>query len=254
MDRLSAVKIHWLSRTVSEAKLSISHLADVQNISGQLRGPFCRYSRTLPSNHRIVNGQAVIVDPCYWTPKLPFYYEITLESAQLSEPLCFNFGLRWCIPHRNVIRLDGKPYVFRAIMPKAGEIDLLQLREASASLAVSDYVPRLFKDASELGVMVSVLTCCEEPLDAFPSVHFAEEANSSAGIISLSIDSSISNAVRLTEESELEEGINYREKPPMFVVRRGCRGDVSVLRAECDRLQRDVARFGQFAGYLIDAT
>jgi hypothetical protein len=45
-------------------------------IEGLITGPYCAYARTLPATYPIRSGQVSIVDPCYWTPELPFLYQI----------------------------------------------------------------------------------------------------------------------------------------------------------------------------------
>src|SRR5262245_38749174 len=61
----------------------------IAEISGSLRGPSSAYARTLASDFRVVPygilpatgafGEIVVVDPCYWTPALPFFYELNLN-------------------------------------------------------------------------------------------------------------------------------------------------------------------------------
>src|SRR5262245_44367987 len=61
-----------------------------RSIRGQVNGPFCEYSNTLPSRSKLepdepltasnrIQAKATILEPCYWEPSHPFCYEIQLE-------------------------------------------------------------------------------------------------------------------------------------------------------------------------------
>jgi hypothetical protein len=62
-------------------------------LGGRLVGPECERAHTLPTSApfvaRVVEGallaEAVVVDPCFWTPDLPFLYRAKLE---LIRRLC----------------------------------------------------------------------------------------------------------------------------------------------------------------------
>ena len=87
----------------------------------------------------------------------------------------------------------------------------------------------------------------------FPSVHFARSsATLSSDILPLVDDDVAPSSVCLTDESKLSSTTDYANESPRFIVRRSAATELADLRSECDRLQRDVAKFGQFAGYLID--
>lgn len=253
------MRIHCTDRCEGQATVHFS-LGDAmlsQSITGKLRGPFCEHSRTLPSNFVVEHGRAVVVDPCFWTPKLPFLYEAQLrhDSAAGSVMVDFQFGLRWCITERNGLRLNGKPYVVRAVTASS-DPDLAAFRAASASLVMPQYSEQTCLAASKLGVLV----ICIDPLaddqsaaiQRFPAVHFAR-AELSPDIIPLVEDSPRKHHVCLTEESTLNETTDYAREAPRFIVRRIGNGSISELRKECDWLQRDTASIGQFAGYLIDS-
>jgi hypothetical protein len=59
-------------------------------LGGTLRGPFCKNARTLPAevafrqieNVAKVQAEAVVPDPCMWTPELPHVYEVNVEARQ----------------------------------------------------------------------------------------------------------------------------------------------------------------------------
>ena len=255
MSSLPSIEIQSLHRSEGQASIRIAVDGRHEGVRGRLRGPFCQLSRTLPSNHKIENGQAVIVDPCYWTPKLTFLYELRIDS----EPHNFEikWGLRWCITDRNGIRLNGKNHVVRAICPN-NDFEISEIRDQSASLIVRKFSPTLCEAASEIGVMLLHLGSSSDEerqqLQLCPAVHFlASEIPLAADVLAMTNRQDVPKSVCLTGEQELVGGTNYKEQTPRFIVRPSHSGDLADLRRECDRLQRDVASFGQFAGYLVDS-
>ena len=70
-------------------------------LSGSIRGPFCRYASTLQSSASLVsrshNGgllaEAVLPDPCFWTPDLPHLYRVQVElAAGQRRPVMCSFN------------------------------------------------------------------------------------------------------------------------------------------------------------------
>jgi hypothetical protein len=59
-------------------------------LHGTLRGPFCETARTLPAEFAFHNlnqaqpptAEAVVPDPCTWSPELPHLYEAVVEARQ----------------------------------------------------------------------------------------------------------------------------------------------------------------------------
>ena len=66
---------------------------DDLQLGGRLVGPECELARTLqtsvPFVARAAEGalmaQAVVVDPCFWTPELPFLYRAKLELRRKGQ-------------------------------------------------------------------------------------------------------------------------------------------------------------------------
>jgi glycosyl hydrolase family 2 len=58
------------------------------NLRGQLRGPFCSIARTLPATFgfgqaagdRPNSAEAVVTDPCLWSPEMPHLYQVDIEA------------------------------------------------------------------------------------------------------------------------------------------------------------------------------
>jgi beta-galactosidase/beta-glucuronidase len=82
-------------------------------LRGTLRGPFCERGRTLPaelmfrdvSNADRVQAEALVPDPCMWTPEMPHLYQANVEARQ-GEQLIAEYhgtiGLRRLAPRRPV--------------------------------------------------------------------------------------------------------------------------------------------------------
>lgn len=232
---------------------------DSRSIAGRLRGPFCHHSRTLPSNFIVKHGKTVVVDPCFWTPKMPFLYELqlTFESPTETQQVEFTFGLRWCTLHGSGLRLNGKPYVVRAITADSAT-DIDALVASSASLVMPQFSAPICESASRLGVLIVCLDTLTpeqaELAQRYPSLHFARGGSSlPTGAIALADQDVARDAVQLMPETDLSKVRDSQAKSARFIVRNGAAGSLADLRQECDRLQRDVARYGQFAGYLIDS-
>jgi hypothetical protein len=57
-------------------------------VQGTLRGPYCEGSRTLPAEFRFRRAsrpgvaEAVVTDPCTWSPRLPHLYHVDVEARQ----------------------------------------------------------------------------------------------------------------------------------------------------------------------------
>lgn len=62
-------------------------------LRGTIRGPFCRNSRTLPAEFpfrqlakrgpasAMLEADALVPDPCLWSPELPHVYQIDVEAV-----------------------------------------------------------------------------------------------------------------------------------------------------------------------------
>ncbi|MEQ8835382.1 MAG: hypothetical protein RID07_01105, partial [Lacipirellulaceae bacterium] len=99
----------------------------IESVTGILRGPRCRFSKTLPSTFSFEGKELLVTEPCYWSPRLPFLYEIELEvNLQDGTSLQFEHRLginRWDIHHQN-LRLEGKRTVLRGGSVSEFEADL----------------------------------------------------------------------------------------------------------------------------------
>lgn len=223
-------------------------------IRGRIRGPFCEYSRTLPSNFPIRDGQALIVDPCFWTPSLPFQYEVettVLHDDGRQQTETFLWGLRWCQLHRDNVRLNGKRFVVRAIESRPGEMNLEELRAHGTSLYVPTDDEELFREASRRGVMLVVAAEADSAdirrLNRFPAVHFVRTPATGDDLYVIGGDAKHSK-VRWVGANDMTI---HAARHPTFVARSEFFQEAAEQRRACDTLQRDMSPFGQFAGYVI---
>ena len=93
--------------------------ADVRTIAGQIYGPHCEFGRTLASTFVVeaVPGrageaclaQSLVLDPCFWTPEMPFLYdlELTIDSTVYKTSMGLRRwsanGASWSLEARRVV-------------------------------------------------------------------------------------------------------------------------------------------------------
>lgn len=247
-------------RSTGEARLRFDLGDGEAGIVGTVRGPFSAYSSTLPSSYAIRQGRCVVVDPCYWTPALPFHYEVEVKAD--GSEFQFQWGIRWCVPHRGDIRLGGKRFVFRAIefdVMASGDVELSlrRLRELKTGLIVPAPNDALCQLATKHGILLfAVGDMTDESLchlNGYAGVHFATGCRHGTDLLTVSPAGDSRGHIELLDANQVEEsdGGGVRHGRPQFISRRTTARGIDDLRDACDALQRDMARFGQFAGYLI---
>ena len=156
------------------AVLPRAGLPDDVQLAGELVGPYCRYSQTLPARIRFVDrgpgaallAEAVVPDPCFWTPELPFMYsaELRLSTADTGrnatvEPTVVQrpFGIRRLGVQGDSIYLDAKRFVMRGVRHDAPTIEEIKAaREAASALYIELANDQTLQAASEEGVLLAV--------------------------------------------------------------------------------------------------
>jgi hypothetical protein len=207
---------------------------------------------------------------------MPFLYQVDVhcedgDGVVRSETFCW--GMRRLEVHRDDLRLDGRRYVIRAIEDQGlGVADLPELRELAGALLSRDPDETLCQEASELGVLLIVELNVELDSESqlrgwsrYPAVCIGVGTDPSivgprvAHDIIRAVNCHAGNAtlptgadVVICTESDVTRIVRQTESgKPILVRRQHGGGSPRELRAECDRLQRDLAPFGQFAGYVI---
>lgn len=97
-----------------EAQVRARYLGPASaTLRGTVRGPFCEKGRTLPATFVFRQSdtnqpnciEAVITDPCMWTPEMPHYYRAKLQAMNGDTVIAEydgTIGLRRLAPRRPV--------------------------------------------------------------------------------------------------------------------------------------------------------
>ena len=135
-------------------------------LTGSLVGPKCRYAQTLPAQFSFVDrgagptllAEALVPEPCFWTPEMPHLYQATLElrrGEQVIAKCTRDFGIRTLGIAGTSLNYDGKRWVLRGMRSdQLPSIELGELRACDAALLVDHPVEPLCREASQLGVLL----------------------------------------------------------------------------------------------------
>jgi hypothetical protein len=93
-------------------------------LAGNLIGPSCEFAQTLPARipfvqHRLDDrllAEAIVPDPCFWTPDLPFLYRAELELRAGGDPagkIDQTAGIRRLGVRGKSLFFEGKRFVLR---------------------------------------------------------------------------------------------------------------------------------------------
>jgi hypothetical protein len=277
-------------------------------ITGRVEGPKCRYSHTLPARipvrHRGVRtsdgdvalarpelvGEAIVPDPNFWTPELPFLYRATVEVRRGEEVVAKyeqDFGIRPLGVRGKRLVFDGKIWVPRAVQRKivVGDAPLELWRETATVMVVDDPDDELCREASEVGVILFArVTKFDDVLERvrawnrYPSVVLiiVDQHDLSHSVLSLPTSSSRYRNILLADRDELREGargesgpvkarviqrsrdrmdlvveeMNESDRPALIQGNTGKRL-LSEARSVCDELQAEFAGKCDPAGYIV---
>lgn len=156
--------------------LGLEDVAGV-TVSGTVRGPICAHSRTLQATIPLADqscqhakgpgevpvGAALIPDPCYWTPELPFLYRVDVRCRRGDKLLLEEsrtLGLRPLGLRGHQFYLAGQPWMLRGVRIAAGQaVDLGLCHENNLAIWICAPDEPMCRDASDTGVaMVADLT------------------------------------------------------------------------------------------------
>lgn len=233
-------------------------------------------------------ARALVPDPCCWSPDLPALYAARVElvvDGQVREQWERRIGIRRFAPRGRDFVFDQKRWVLRGVWQSSVTTrDLADWRAAPAAMVVEQPADELCAAASRQGVVVvaiargdgaelvdelrrlaqwpAVILCLvdgELPVDTTPrriapNLTIAQRwprENTSllanwAEAIWLEIGDDVPVAAEQTRKCSL----------PVVACRRLASADGGAIeltraRAACDDLQRDLAPFGDFAGYVV---
>lgn len=234
-------------------------------------------------------GAAAVPDPCFWSAQLPALYDVHVElrdGTRVVQALDQTIGIRRLGAAGRNLRWEGKRWVLRGIggpgpaTPTASVDELVAaFRDASAAMVAVDPGESLCRAASRAGVVVvarlSDPTGIEVQLAALGRSGAVAIALLPAGVAAAAraLHSAAPNLLlaqlchdqipvapadwadvvvcRVSEPAGFHAAVAACPLP--IVAERRLNKTVSVpeARAACDRLQRDLAPGGAYAGYLI---
>jgi beta-galactosidase/beta-glucuronidase len=95
---VSDVEGHVVARYVREDD---DQCGDSVVVRGTLRGPYCETARTLPAEIKFRDlgprqaglAEAIVPDPCVWSPELPHLYQVDVEARQAEKVLAAYHGM-----------------------------------------------------------------------------------------------------------------------------------------------------------------
>ena len=276
-------------RTENHARilLSVREGSGIAEITGTVRGPYSEFAKTLTADFPLkptatVTVEALIVEPCYWTPHMPFWYDFRLQlrlSDGTQREEIHRAGIRRLFCEGRNIRLESKRIVLRGLRHNSPTEDDLRLaRKCETALLVNDPTPEFFLAANRLGVPLvvdlsehqSIETKVFHRLDWSPAVMLVlmnlEQLTSSAidfvrtrqCFVAAYVDGEIQQpnikcdafAVQLTSGERPPEWLAHCNKP-VIVIRKDTASEIASARTSCDRLQAELAPEFDLAGYFV---
>lgn len=258
------------------------------SISGHVRGPFCMGVRTLPLTASLQDmgegetllASCAIPDPSAWTPLSPSHYVVRVDlrrNGELQESIERQLGIRTLGARGRDLRWQAKRWVLRGICVAEEAIgDLEQWRQHNAIPVVSSPTEVLLEQASDQGPLLAVELGIDanaaelRRLSEFPAVGMAilhTSCDNASNLNSLAPNILFAQATQVGDAApaewadfllcdakspdQLREQVATSSLPIVAVRRVAKHGSFLDNRAECDRLQRDLAAIGDFAGYVV---
>ena len=291
-DREFAERLEIFFGAASEAVCRVYARLDLLDgdaslrLGGTLTGPTCAYSQTLQATFQFIDrgpgrsllAEAVVPEPCFWTPELPHVYRADVELRHGDEPLARverTVGIRRLgAAGRNLV-YGGKGWVLRAV--SAGELlrgELSCFHDFDTAMHARSPDQAVCEAASRVGVLL--VAELEAPdlrdlrrLVRWPAIGvIALPAAEPSTLRQLGHNAVLAQRVVVGTPlrpadwaeaviCELPAGeqlpTSYADCPLPIIIHcpAGAIDSVAKGRAACDRLQRELAPIGQFAGYII---
>ncbi|MEX0938884.1 MAG: hypothetical protein WDZ59_13565 [Pirellulales bacterium] len=256
-------------------------------LTGSVGGPTCAYARTLAATMPLRDrgpgptplAEAIVPDPCFWTPELPYLYQVDVElrrGEQLIARQRHLLGIRPLAVRGSDLRLAGTRWVLRGAMRDAvDERPLAAWHAAGAAMLVTNPDDALCDEASRVGVLVIARlsgdrASCEQELARvarWPAVGVAvlDEWDGQAPrprnlLLAQRRDATDNEPVApwadlaLCEGGSADDLIRFvREcRVPCLTRRRGGPYEsIQEARRACDLLQRDLAPHADPCGFFV---
>lgn len=228
-------------------------------------------------------AEAVLPDPCFWTPGSAYLYDVDIQTQLGEVPharLTRQLGICPLGTRGRHLHLDGRRWVVRAVSVGDASPHFLEAcRQTSTALVVENPPDELLAAASRQGILLLVRCAGAQQqvraslaryiefaavrfviLDEAISTELASFAARHRVLLARQVQtpSDCSTPCRadalMMEASQLAScgAVVSHTDIPILVWRAARPSDnVLALRAACDRLQRDLAPTGDFAGYIV---
>jgi hypothetical protein len=291
----ASVSVEVRDATDSSALVAIvcADGTSVAALGSELHGPVCAFARTLPSvvTAKVARDRRgvefLVTEPCYWTPQLPFLYDLRLrmQNAQGTiHELDRSIGLRRLIAHGRDLRLNGERIVLRGGCCEQLEPSLLaEARAAETAILTPSPDNNGFDAAANTGVFL-IVDATEKSGDVM-SIFLGLSWQPAAALVLLTREQIAADRVRAARRMnlllaqrikaddrtveadvaasadliavELAEGDRppawmAKVSKPVIAIRQGrAYADLYEARAACDRLQAELAPEFDFAGYFV---
>ena len=231
-------------------------------------------------NLSYVSAQALITEPVFWTPDWPALYDLAIELRQGSnilEQATRTIGLRPLTVVGKDLVYGGKRWVVRGIRcERLLPADIGKCRSEAALLVPAAALDeRLMTLASEEGTLVIAELSAENA-----AAELLRLSRHAAVAMAIAPKGGVLPAAALATNIVLAHRLKQGEVEPIPDYARLVLGEVTseasfgqwaaglarpviafrpldemyeilAARMECDRLQRDLAPYGQFAGYIV---
>ncbi len=260
------------------------------SLAGTVRGPRCLHAQTLPSTARLVDrgpgttllAQAVLPDPCCWSPDLPAIYDLQVQLLHNGEVVASErreLGLRRLGVRGRDLFLDGKRWVLRGVSTASTTARLpREWHEHLSGLVAASPSDELLAEAAQWGALTIVeIDASQESAESqlrglarcpaialaiirgvlpgsfqkqlFPNLLLAQPLGAGdQPTIQPWADLTVVAADNLDAFARTVRPLSI----PVVAERRFTAPlPLAEARAACDTLQRNLAPLGQFAGYVV---
>lgn len=258
-------------------------------ITGEVRGPRCRFAQTLPLSIPLVDlgqgptllARAVVPDPSFWSHEIPAIYDVTINLLHHGKTLATarrSIGFRPLGIRNGQFRSAAKNWVLRGVCASSTSAGPTAEWQAASSAYVADYHVDRFVEASELGVLaiadldaqldipLQLRQLALHPAAALAIVRTGPGVNLKLTGIAPNVllaqalptlgpftPQAWAHAIWTeSTDSTMLTTLQSNYKLPIIAVRKLATPlAIGDARAACDDLQRDLASIGQFAGYVV---
>ncbi len=157
-------------QAVLYARLPTLRPRDGYHLEGEVYGPLCDSSRTLPARTRLIDAgegqtvlaRAVVPDPCPWSAELPAVYRVSLCLSRGNEPLEHlqqSFGFLATGVSEEKLYRAGKPWCLRALSGPDDPTSVAwdKWRKANLAMLVRNPSDELCQAATSQGITLVAL-------------------------------------------------------------------------------------------------